>query len=76
VLGASNDTSILNTANGLSNGVAREVWIGGETFPVTLAVSVLSLIYGSSFTYTTLGVAANRTNNRSKLNVNTLATML
>jgi hypothetical protein len=77
VLSASNDTSILNTANGLGDSVTRQVWVRGEALPVALAKisSVLSLS-DSSKAYTTLGVATKRTDNRTKLNVNTLATVL
>ena len=36
VLGAGNDTSVLDTADGVGDGMASQHWIRGETFPVTL----------------------------------------
>jgi hypothetical protein len=36
VLRASNDTSILDTANSVGNGDSGEVGVGRETFPVAL----------------------------------------
>lgn len=36
VLGASNNTSILDTTDSLSNKMARQVWVGREALPVAL----------------------------------------
>ena len=45
VLGASNDTSILNTAYGLGNGMTGEVWVRRKALPVTLPL--ISMFLGA-----------------------------
>jgi len=60
VLSASNDTSILDTTNSLSDSMASQVGIGREALPVA----------------TTLGVATKWTNSRTQLNINTLGAVL
>ena len=60
VLSASNDTSILDTVDVLSDSDTRKDWVRGETLPVTA----------------TLGTAAERTNDRAELHVDALAVVL
>ena len=36
VLAASNDTSVLDSANCLGSSMASQVWVGGEAFPIAL----------------------------------------
>jgi hypothetical protein len=58
VLGASNDTSVLNTADGLSDSVTRQVRVWRETFPVALEyISTIQSVLETVKTYTALGVA-------------------
>lgn len=60
VLGASNDTSILNTADRLGNADTREHRVGSETLPVAAA----------------LRGTAQRTSDRAQLDSHTLALVL
>ena len=60
VLCASNDTSILDTVDVLSDSNTRQDRVRGETLPVTA----------------TLGTATKRTNNGAELHVDTLSVVL
>jgi hypothetical protein len=60
VLGASNDTSILNTLDGLGHHHTSQNGIRRETLPDT----------------TTVGTSAQRPSDRAQLNVHTLITVL
>jgi hypothetical protein len=72
VLAASNDTGVLDTTHCLSGGMTSQVRIGGKALPVALHIDQLNSISKSWRTYAALGVAAERAQSRTKLNINTL----
>ena len=73
VLGAGNDACILDTTDGVGNSNARQDGVRREAFPVALVIRQRqSHMLGEFSTYTSLGVAAKRTNGRTELDIDTL----